>query len=226
MSDAFDECFGVEVVGIGVGAFEDIGDGGGDNGDGGGVPFVGGVCQADGFVEVAGGVDFDTSLAEGIGEDATGKAGGFVDADGDFCFASDISEEGELVCWGWAGDPCAVSAFGDCFGFDLDIDPGEVWFHFQEWGSTEGAGDGEHFDDIGLEVEASDFGAVPAVELVGGPIWMGPCSVEDSVVDDDFVDGFDASVFEGFGDGVEEGFVGEDLVFVLEDCGVAEGGVS
>lgn len=41
-------------------------------------------------------------------------------------------------------------------------------------------------EDIGVEVEASDLGAVPAVELVAWPGGVNEVGVEDAVVDDDF----------------------------------------
>jgi hypothetical protein len=51
-----------------------------------------------------------------------------------------------------------------------------------------GAGPRVEMHDVAVEVEAGDLGAVPAVELIGGPGRVHELAVEDAIVHDDLAD--------------------------------------
>lgn len=79
-----------------------------------------------------------------------------------------------------------------------------------------------------MEVQASDFRTVAAIELVGGPGAVDKFAVKDAIADDELADMGDAGVDDGLNPEVEEFFDVDAAVIVheAEQLGVAEGGVA
>jgi hypothetical protein len=142
-------------------------------------------------------------------------------------------------------DSCVVTSMGLTGGAETLLDREPVGAGLGADGELARAGGrDENAEDVGEEGQAADLGAVPAVQLVGGPARVDVLAVEDAVVHDDLGEAGGAGAVGGplgrdvAGDPGDEGVNVADgpragvargaglFGHLVEDLGVGEGGVA